>query len=263
MILSVATYSCLSMRKASATLMILATFVLMPMVAMSAKAEKKHYIVVVNEAPPFRIIDEWDGKTGYSGAYIDIINELSLRTDIPLTFLKVPFARALSMMKDGSADMMLGPNWSVERAEFMVYLDAAFPAETKVFYLGHHVPDITRYSDLKNKTIGALRKGRYFDRFDEDEDLDKVLVDSYEHAFRMLEADRLEAFIIPERQGAYLKRRLDYDFRTATFRIPGKVSFITVSRKSSLNEHRDKIEKAMSELNTEGYFERLIQLYVR
>jgi len=223
---------------------------------------ERPYVVVVNNAPPFRLIEAWDDKSGYSGAYIDTVNEISRRTGLPLEFRNVPFARALAMMQAGRADMMLGPTWSIERADFMYYLNAAFPAEAKVFYLAPNSSDITRYRDLLNREIGVLRSARYFDPFDDDDRISKYKLDRYEAGFKMLSRGRLDALIIPERQGRFLSRDMGFNFRTASFRIPGLPSFITVSRNSRLLEHKEVIEKAMTELNAEGFFQRLISTYL-
>lgn len=220
------------------------------------------YKVVVNNAPPYRIIEQWGGNAGYIGAYIDTINEISIRTGLSLEFKNVPFARALSLMKTGKADMMLGPNWSVERADYMIYLNAAFPAEAKVFFLSPKVDDISRYSDLNGLSIGVLRSARYFDPFDNDASLRKDIINDYENGFKMLALNRIDAIIIPERQGKFLMRSLGYEFRKSSFRVPGQPSFVTISRDSKLLQHKDQIEKAMSDLNAEGYFERLMKVYL-
>lgn len=225
-------------------------------------APQKEYVVVVNNAPPFRIIEKWGDKSGYVGAYIDTINEISQRSGLSLTFTHVPFPRALKMMEDGTADLMLGPLWSVDRAEYMIYLNFPFPSEAKIFYLSHQLNDISKYSDLKGIQIGVLRSARYFEPFDSDPSLNKIEIENYENGFRLLEHDRIQALILPERQGKYLIRNYGYDFKASSFRVPSLPSFITISRKSDLVQHKAKIEKTMEELSTEGYFERLMQAYL-
>jgi len=231
-------------------------------VAQEKTARAKPFIVVVNNAPPFRIIESWGGEEGYGGAYIDMINEIGRRTELPLKFVNVPFIRALRMMEAGQADMMLGPTWSVERADYMIYLNASFPAEPKVFYLAPNTKDITRYRDLEGLRIGVLPSARYFDPFNDDESLTKVPVRRYELGFKMLARNRLDALIVPERQGEFLLRSFDYDFPSASFRVPGLPSFITISRTSRLLAHKEAIENTMAELNAEGYFQRLMMVYL-
>ena len=157
---------------------------------------------------------------------------------------------------------MLGPNWSVERAEYMVYLGPAFPAETKAFYIRKDAHDITRFSDLKDLTVGVLRSARYFHAFDNDKAINKVVLNDYQSGFRMLERGRVDTIIIPERQGKYMMKDLGLDFQRAMFRVPGNPSFVTVSRNSNLLSKQDDIEDVMTELSTEGFFERLMLTYL-
>jgi polar amino acid transport system substrate-binding protein len=227
----------------------------------SAFAEER-YTVVVNNAPPYRIIEHIGGRTGYSGAYIDVIDEISRRVGIRLQFVNVPFSRALQMMKEGEADMMLGPLWSLERASFMVYLKAQFPAEPKVFYLGQGVADIDDYDDLKNISVGVQRSSRYFEAFDQDEGLKKLAFDNYRAAFKALKRGYVDAVIIPERQGEYMTLQLGMEFPKATLMIPGAPSFITLSKSSGLLQKKREIEAVMSQLNQEGYLERLMVTYL-
>ncbi|WP_162901689.1 transporter substrate-binding domain-containing protein [Breoghania sp. L-A4] len=220
------------------------------------------YLVVVNDAPPFRIIENWGGDSGYAGAYIDTIFEIQRRTGIPLEFRHVPFARALAMMENGAADIMLGPNWSVERAAYMVYLDASFPAETKVFFAPDGGSDVESYQDLKSLRVGVLRAARYFEPFDSDDTIQKITFDTYRSAFVAARQGRVDVVIIPERQGKYLLRQFGWSFTASSFRVPGTPSFITISRKSNLIKKKAKIEDVMEQLNQEGFFARLLVTYL-
>jgi len=115
---------------------------------------------------------------------------------------------------------------------------------------------------LRNLRIGQLRSARYFEPFDSDKGIEKNLFNDYETAFRALQHQRYDALIIPERQGRFLLQHLGMDFRASTFQVPGLPSFITISRNSRLLKHKLKIEQVMSELKSEGFFERLIQVYL-
>jgi len=57
-------------------------------------------------------------------------------------------------------------------------------------------------------------------------------------------------------------RSLGYELRQSSFRVPGQPSFVTISQNSKLLQHKEQIEKAMSDLNAEGYFERLMKVYL-
>lgn len=218
--------------------------------------------VVVNDAPPFRIIENAVDGVVYTGAYIDIIDEISRRADIRLQFIHVPFARALEMMKAGEADLMLGPNWSIDRASYMVYLKAQFPAESKIFCLNERVGDIDDYEGLTGLKIGVQRSSKYFAPFDEDTSLNKVEFNNYRSAFRALESGFIDAVIIPEKQGLYMMNESSWRFQVASFQVPGVPSFITISKLSTLLKKRKTLEKVMSQLQQEGFYEKLMVTYL-
>lgn len=220
------------------------------------------YKVVVNDAPPFRIIENFGAQSGYGGVYIDTIDEISRRTGLRFEFIHVPFARALVMMQHGQADIMLGPNWTIDRSSYMVYIDAKFPSEAKVFYLSPKVADVDDYTMLKALIVGVQRGSRYFEPFDGDDEIRKVPFDNYRAAFKGLQSGYVDAIIIPDRQGTYMLQRLGLSFAKASFRVPGSPSYITLSKGSGLMKHKDLIEKTMSRLNQEGFFERLMITYI-
>ena len=87
--------------------------------------------VVGNHAPPYRMIE----GTTFSGIYFDAMQEIGQRLGISVKFQDVPMKRALALMESGEADVMVVPNKTPERETFMVYTNATFPAENKVFYV--------------------------------------------------------------------------------------------------------------------------------
>ena len=60
--------------------------------------------------------------------------------------------------------------------------------------INEHPP--SSYQDLyRLKGIAVIRKARYNNRFDHDDQLKKVLVENYVHGFKMLRAGRVDAVI--------------------------------------------------------------------
>ena len=90
--------------------------------------------VVVNHAPPYRIID----PPYYTGYYIDLFKLAAAQADLEISFISVPLKRAFQMLENGEADLILGPNKTPEREQFLIFLtEAPFPAEDKVFIVAH------------------------------------------------------------------------------------------------------------------------------
>jgi polar amino acid transport system substrate-binding protein len=114
--------------------------------------------VPVNDAPPYRIIGSTNGAPSYSGIYVDVLREIAAATGLTLEFVELPFARALRVMQEGEADIMLGPNRAPEREVYLHYLEPPLPQEPKVFLPVAAAAPIRGYDDLAGRRI-AIRRG--------------------------------------------------------------------------------------------------------
>ena len=239
----------------------LVAFVLALIAGPAAAGAGEIHTVAVNNAPPYRIIDKTKGEPRYSGIYIDVIKEAAKRAELRLQFVVVPFKRALVMMEQGAADIMLGPNLSPEREVYMAYLDVEMTRERKAFYLGREIDDIAEFDTLFGVRIAVLRGAKYFPDFDGNSALKKYPVADYLTAFRLLAKGRVDAAIMPELLGDSLVRANGFNFRKGSYMVEGKPSFITVSRKSPLFEHRNGVEMALREMAADGTVEEIVKRY--
>ena len=119
-----------------------------------------------------------------------------------LTFNLVPFGRALALMVNGRADTMLGPNRNSEREAYIFYMAEELPRE-KIFFLHKYTTKIIEYRDLSELSIGVLSRAIYFDNFDKDDKLKKIIVNRYSNAIKMVQACRTNIVITPVHQGEY------------------------------------------------------------
>jgi len=219
------------------------------------------YVVALNNAPPYRIIKNTSDGRKFSGFYVDFVKELAHRLNFSLEFKEVPFRRALAMMKNGGADIMVGPNRTAERENYMLYLDEELSREGKAFFIQAGSVDIVQYEGLAEKRIGVLRGSVYFDRFDVDKNLKKFDVSNYSKALNMVDKGRLDTVIAPEILGDYTSRELQLNLKTASYKIAGRPSFIAVSRKSNLVEMKQNLEAALREMIVDGTRDRIINSY--
>jgi len=164
--------------------------------------------VVGNHAPPYRIIE----NDSFSGIYFDIMKEIGKRVEVNIVFKEQPFKRALKLMEYGRADIMLGPNRKPEREVYMVYTGAMVGRAAKVFYVHPESPAIQQYDDLKGKRVLTHRGKIYFDKFDKDDMIEKVIVNSYDQAIKMIAKKRADVVIMPEKEGTdnCYRRKTDY-----------------------------------------------------
>ena len=81
------------------------------LISLSLGAHAAPLRVVVNHAPPYRIID----PPYYGGYYIELFQLAAAQAGLEIHFLSVPLKRGLQMLETGDADLILGPNRTPER----------------------------------------------------------------------------------------------------------------------------------------------------
>lgn len=217
--------------------------------------------VAINGAPPYRIIEREGSSTLFSGFYVDIIREAAARAELSLHFIETPFKRGLRMMEEGRADLMLGPNRTPERARYMDYLRVSLPREEKVFFLRPGLFDLKGYDDLRRWRIGVLPGALYFPRFDADQAMKKTTVPSYSSGLEMAARGHVDVVIMPELLGRYLMQIKRIRLEMASYRIPGRPSYIAMSKKSPALHVKNRLEIALEEMVADGTMDRINDRY--
>lgn len=216
------------------------------------------YQVVVNHAPPYRIIEQGI----FSGIYIDILRAAAVEAGIELEFKNVPFKRALLQMQTGQADIMLGPNKTPERKHFMHYIDEApLPRENKAFYASKADHCINNYEDIYGKTVEVLIGAAYFDRFDRDQKIRRSKTINYNSAMRKVALGRSDLLIMPERQGDLLNKREQFSLVKCDFKVIGELSYITVSKQSKDSHLLKRLTKALLAIEEKQIPEKIAEQY--
>lgn len=216
-----------------------------------------HLVVAANQAPPYRTLT--DGSWG--GFYFAVFDLLAQRLGITYQVVEAPVARALDLLRDGTADLMLGPLRTGEREAFMLFTAASFPAERKVFYVKPGQPDIRVWADLRGLTISILKGGSYSERFDGDKSLLKDEISDYQSAVRKVANDRSDAVVMPELQGDTLLRGMGLKLAKCSLFLEGTPSHIAFSRLSKNLAIVPALEKAMERLYADGSIDRLLTAY--
>jgi polar amino acid transport system substrate-binding protein len=213
--------------------------------------------VVGNHAPPYRIIQGHE----FSGICFDVMKAIGKRIGVTVAFFEQPFKRALYSMEQGSADIMVGPNKTTEREVYMVYTKATVGRASKAFYVHPDSTPIQRYEDLKGKLVVVHRGKLYFNKFDMDTSLKKVVVDSYAQAINMVSKKRADVVIIPELEGDYLLKEHAMDLKKSSLIIEGNQSYIAISKKSPAIGLQKKIEDAMDQIKADGTMDEILSRY--
>lgn len=214
-------------------------------------------IVVGDHSPPFRIFRD---DTCY-GIYFDTIKELGRRMNFTPKFVEVPFKRALDMMREDKADMMPGPNYTKERAKFMTYTDARFPANAKAFYYHDKKSRIVQFDDLRGKRV-ATALGKSYNRILRQSP--KIILEpvrSHELAIQKVISGRNDVVILPEFQGDYLLFNEGYDLDKSPFKLMGKASHICLSHNSALQNRQKELQNTMKAIVKDGTFQKILNKY--
>ena len=183
--------------------------------------------VVVNHAPPYRIID----PPYYTGYYIDLFKLAAARAKLEIRFISVPLKRAFQMLENGEADLILGPNKTPDREEFLIFLtQVPFPAEDKVFIVAHPEQVILNLANLQNKRIDTLAGAAYHPDIDRSSQLNKHELKSYEQGLQRLMRDRSDVVIMPEAQADWLIHSLQLPLIKSPFHLRGSPSYMAWSR---------------------------------
>ena len=158
--------------------------------------------------------------------------------------------------------LLMSDVWADDQLAGDPLVAPAFPPERRLFFYIDEAHRINRYSDLDGITIGVLAGARYFPRFDTDDQLIKESAPRYENLMRMLEKGRVDVVIAPELIGLYTVRELDLPVLVSPFFVPGKRSYIAVSRRSPVMPYADDIRAALKLVEQEGIHEDLVLKYL-
>ena len=146
--------------------------------------------ISVPSFPPF---DSFVENPHCIGISVLALQEVTKNLRLQLELISYPYTRILYSLQTGELDLALifKNNAIAKDVEYIGPLSLS-----KVVVLTKKRIKILRYNDLyKLKNIAVVRNAQFNDRFDKDNALNKVSVDSYEQAIRMLKANRIDGVI--------------------------------------------------------------------
>lgn len=134
----------------------------------------------------------------FVGINVDITKAIAHKLNKSINYINCPFARCMSLMKDGTVDMIVGIKKTDERSQYVTYLDAPYNTQyypLKFFVRKDSEFTIEKYEDLKNLRIGTIRGALYFEQFDNDKALNKVEVLNYYQLIQLVLKERIDTFL--------------------------------------------------------------------
>ena len=214
--------------------------------------------VCVDPYPPFKIVDSAGKVSG--GIDIHLIRTLTEAMGVKAVYTTAPWARCLANLKNGRSDFVSGIRKSKEREEYLHYIEPPYKTRSvKVFYVNKgDEARFQTFDDLQKSTVGILRKAKYFEEFDSDDGITKYEVSDEVLGFKMLQLNRIDAFLTTEEVGDYILEQNDLTdlFSKAEYKYNQEVKvYFALSKKSSLATRLTDFSSWTKELSENGSFE--------
>ncbi len=204
--------------------------------------------------PPF--VDLVDNKL--VGINIEIAKLLAMSVGLKPVFIRCPFARCLTMVKRGQADIIFGLRKLPEREKVLTFLNPPYMIQhypLRFFVLSSKKITINSFEDLKKLSVGIVRGGSYFELFDNSKSIRKVELTSHEQLVSMLLRGRIDTFIEREESILPLLPLEDYQqkFSLANYQYDKAVnSYIAISKHSDINIYAERLSQQLQNLVTNG-----------
>lgn len=240
-------------------------YLVLCMLAASLLFSQAEALIMVTEAwPPYRM-DDPASPSGFSGIDIDLILALEARLSRKIEIQRVPWARALDMMRQGQADLITGIAWTAERSDYMLYAPTSYSAVHPRFFTQKGKAGTVRsYADLKGKSIGQSTHSAYFEPYNSDTGLDKVNLSTEIQILQLLAIGRIDLAIGTEPNLSWDIARLGYkEVLEPTSWQPSSNTplFVAVSKKSEALALVDKIDTAIKAMQADGSLQAILDKY--
>lgn len=141
-----------------------------------------------------------DGQ--WHGLGVDVLRQLAASAGDTIRFKMYPWPRALAMVEQGQADILIGPYYSPERAKHYAFFELPFYRDRVLFYARYDNAKLWsgELSALRTRRIGTIRGWHYGSEFDRARALLNITeIPQLENGFQMLAYRRVELLASNER----------------------------------------------------------------
>jgi polar amino acid transport system substrate-binding protein len=217
-------------------------------------------------APPY-MIGAGDDNAALSGVDVEIVQALAARLGVPVEPIRCTWTRCLELMQAGEADLLSSVYKKPDREAYLHYLDDPYLDQLPIafYYLKGKPYRIEKYEDIYTlPSIGVLRDGSYFERFDQDAAVNKVAVSSQDQLFPMLRLGRVEAiagYVPTENYRIAVEHVGDKIERSAYVYNETAYVYLALSQKSLFMARLDEINRINRQLLDEKVIAQIIADY--
>lgn len=199
-----------------------------------------------------------------TGVAIELIRDMSRDMNFTYDIHFYPWSRAIDVMRQGKADVLIGVYYSDSRAEIMDYTKIAlYQDEIRLFTnYGSEFDWQGDINQLSGKRIALIRGGSYGRALDHfKKNMEVMEVTSVEQQFRLLHKGRIDVTANNVRNTWPILEglKLQYNFsshKPALALLPGYFAF---SKKSKYLDWREKFDNYLLKVNETGELKALQQ----
>ena len=174
--------------------------------------------------PPEMVVDTQNNKV--SGPLKVIIEKAAADIGFTIEWRSAPFSRSLIDLQTGAIDVVPRVIRTDEREAFITYLGPISEQQRNILFVTRSDgPKIHQYSDLEKINIGVKRGTAYFEQFDNDSNLRKIIVHDDFNLARMLQAQRIDAIIVLDLPALEMElKNVGFtDYHTADYFYPNTI----------------------------------------
>jgi len=200
------------------------------------------------------------------GLGVDIVNTLAARAGDTVRFQIFPWPRAQAMVREGRADLLVGPYNTPERRFQFAFLDQPFYRDRMVFFArrGAAPPWQGDYGALKGRRIAVLRGWRYGASFEQARaalNLDDV--GQLENGAGMLARGRVELLAANERNARPILEALHLDAALVALEPPIGIQdgYLAFSNRPQLESTWLKYNRLFNQMVQSGELAKLAAKY--
>lgn len=230
-------------------------------------ASADSFTITTDDYVPYTIVS---GKN-VSGVFADLVSTALKEEGHTVSFVPVPWARAIAMAESGEASGTMPWFKTAEREAKFLYSDAVIDAKNVIFFRkgGKLKKELAwnGYGDLKPFRMGGTIGYWYVDGFKK-EGIKLQLVKRDEQNVKKLEAERIDGFITDELVGKSLIKKLfpgkEAEFDTVD-KADSAAALYLITRKGNKDSEKlvESLNAGMAKLKASGEFEKIVAKYVR
>ncbi len=198
------------------------------------------------------------------GSNIEVAKLLARAVNLKPVFVRCPFARCLSMVKAGKADMIFGLRKTPEREKELIFLSPPLMIQhypLRFFTLAKRKLKIDKFDDLLPLTVGILRGATHFEAFDNNKKIHKFDVTTRKQLVSMLLKGRIDTFADREESIKPLLSPKAYQTELALANYQydqAEESYIAISKKSHIHQYATQLTQSLQQLSNDGTIEKIM-----